>query len=81
MLSWAHRYKIDYSEYSAAQRVIVAIMSHVGKLFKQSSIEKRFTKIAMNDNGKGYDKLFSAYYPAAIWSFRLRIRGLRSIMK
>lgn len=63
MLSWAHRYKIDYSEYSAAQRVIVAIMSHVGKLFKQSSIEKRFTKIAMSDNGKGYDKLFSAYYP------------------
>ncbi|MDD6797602.1 MAG: LicD family protein [Clostridia bacterium] len=63
MLSWAHRYRIDYSEYSPAQRVVVRIMSVIGKLFKQSSIEKKFTQIAKSGNGKGYGKMFSAYYP------------------
>ena len=62
-LSWSHRYKLDYREYSALQKIGVWVLSHVGKLFRQTTLEKKFTKIAQSDNNKGYPCCFSAYYP------------------
>lgn len=63
MLSWAHRYEMDYSKYGAFGKIAVAIMSNLGKLFKQSTLEKAFNKIAMSGNGKGSTKLYCASYP------------------
>lgn len=63
MLSWAHRYSLDYSRYSGVQKIIVFVMSHIGKLFRQSTLEKWFTSTACSDNNKGRTKVYSAYYP------------------
>lgn len=62
-LSWGHRYELDYAEYTAGQSVGVWIMSHIGRLFKQSTLEKLFMKAATSGNDKGYKTCFAANYP------------------
>lgn len=62
MLSWAHRYHLDYEKYTPAQRIVVWLMSHIGKMFRQSSLNRAFERTAQRHNNKGYQKLHSAYY-------------------
>lgn len=63
MLSWAHRYRLDYSEYSPAQRIVVAVMSSIGKLFRQSALNRLYDNISKSSRRRGYDKLFASNYP------------------
>lgn len=53
-LSWAHRYELDYSDYSPAQRVVVWVLSHVGKLFKQTTLNRAYDNVSKSASaGKG----------------------------
>lgn len=52
-LSWGHRFKLDYADYSAVQKPVVFILSHIGRLFTQASLERHYWKIATAANGKG----------------------------
>jgi lipopolysaccharide cholinephosphotransferase len=45
-LSWGHRFKIDYSDYSTLQKPTVFVLSHIGKLFKQSTLTRWYWNAA-----------------------------------
>lgn len=62
-LSWGHRYKLNYNEYTTLQKAGVFVLSHIGKMFKQTTIEKWFWKTAQSDNNKGYKSCYAANYP------------------
>lgn len=63
MLSWAHRYEMDYSKYSAAAKLIVYIMRTLGKMFKQSTLIRWYENVSKSHNGKGYQNVFPSNYP------------------
>lgn len=56
-LSWAHRFEIDYSNYSSVQRPIVWLLSHLGRCRRQSKLNAAYTRIA-----KSAPSSVEAYY-------------------
>ena len=46
-LGMAHRYRIDYSKYTAIQKIEVAVLSCMGKLFKSETLVRWFKKLTM----------------------------------
>ena len=45
-LSWAHRFKLDYDDYTSGQKVAVWLLSHLGRFFKQTYLNRRYDRIS-----------------------------------
>ena len=56
-LSWAHRYQLEWDKYSGAQKVAVRLLSGIGKLFKQSTLNRAYDR-TMKSAPAGTDKIF-----------------------
>lgn len=57
-LSWAHRYRIDYSSYTPAQRVMVFGLSRLGKFHSQSGLDERYDKTSQRFRDADTGRLF-----------------------
>lgn len=67
MLSWAHRYEMDYSRYSPAGRLAVAVMSRIGRAFSQTTLLKWYDRVSRSDNGRGYSDSMPTNYPPSFF--------------
>lgn len=52
-LSWGHRYHLDYSKYAGLQKAVVFVLSHVGRLFKQTTLNHAYDRISRSGRGRG----------------------------
>lgn len=57
-----HRDYIDYSEYGAAQKAVIFVLSHIGKLRSMDKIYKQYDKISRSVNPNS-NHLFYSNYP------------------
>jgi len=64
-LSWAHRYRLDYHDYSPAQRVVVFLLSHLGRLWRQTTLNRAYDRISRSgasSTARGADRDAEARY-------------------
>lgn len=45
-LSWSHRFELDYDNYYSAQKPIVYFLSHLGRRFRQSTLNGRYDTVS-----------------------------------
>lgn len=58
-LSWGHRYGLDYSKYVGLQKAVVFMLSHAGRLFKQTTLNHVYDRISRSGQGRGSDYFIS----------------------
>lgn len=61
-LGWGHRFSLDYSTYSALQKPVVWVLSHIGRMRSQRAIEEGYWKAARRFEGSGSGSCFMPNY-------------------
>ncbi len=61
-LGWSRRYRLDYSDYTGPQKIGVWLLSHIGRLFSQRTVENAYWRTARAFQGTGSRFCFMSNY-------------------
>lgn len=61
-MAMGHRPYIDYSEYSLVQRIVIFILSHIGKMCSLDKLRKRYNKVSQSVKKEG-SRIYYSNYP------------------
>jgi lipopolysaccharide cholinephosphotransferase len=62
-MTMSRRYKIDYSKYSFTEKLKVALLASIGKLFSLNKILRSYERVATNFNNSAAELFLSSHYP------------------